>query len=53
MSSIAAILAAQQAAHRREPVSTYAQRRADLETLKRLLNENAEAIVDAARRHSW
>lgn len=47
MPSSASILALQRAAQQREPVPAYAQRRKDLLALKRLVSENADAIVDA------
>lgn len=50
MASIASILAAQQAAHRREPTRTYDERREDLKSLRRLLRENSEPIVQAIGR---
>lgn len=47
MASIASTLAAQQAAHRREPTRTCDERREDLKALRRLLKENSEPIVEA------
>jgi coniferyl-aldehyde dehydrogenase len=37
----------QRAAYLQDPVPTYQQRREDLLTLKRMINENREAIIDA------
>ncbi len=47
MSSMNALLEAQRAAHRLKPNPAYKERRADLQTLRRMLTENSEAIVDA------